>query len=283
MEALAQPSSTPYSVVRIADKGSATPNKRKPKGILRTLDVLRALNAANGSTVSALHAVTRISRPSLYRILEEFRAAGYVTRDERGGFHLTYLVLSLSDGFRDEDRIAALAAPVLEELQRRVLWPADLAIYSNHAMHLRVSTRRQSALVIDRSQIGLRMPLFSSAVGLAYVSYCTDAERESILEALRKSDNPDDFIARDHRMVAQLIRQTRADGYGSRMGSTPGISVAETGAIAVPVRRERSVFACIAITFFSKVLKPAEAASRYLGDLKIAASQIESQLSSGLR
>src|SRR5262249_22491937 len=117
-------------------------NKRKPKGILRTLEILRVLNTANGSTVGELHTLTGISRPPLYRVLEEFRSAGYVLRDERGGFHLTHLVRALSDGFTREDTLAEIAVPVLEDLQRRVLWPADLAVYSNLAMYLRETTRK---------------------------------------------------------------------------------------------------------------------------------------------
>lgn len=253
-------------------------NKRKPKGIQRALEILRVLNTANGSTVGELHELTGISRPSLYRVLDEFRAADYVTRDDRGGFHLTHRVRTLSDGFRTEDKVAEAALPVLEDLQRKVLWPADLAVYSNLAMYLRETTRKHSALVMDRVQIGLRLPLLSSAVGLAYMAWCEEAEREAILYALRKSDVLEGQMARDSRRVNELLRETRVKGYGYRIGSIPGIAVPETGAIAMPVKKERSVAACIAVTFFSKVLNAEEAAERYLPDMKEAALRIERAL-----
>lgn len=250
--------------------------------MVRTLEILRALNQANGSTVSALHAATRVSRPALYRTLEEFRAAGYVTRDERGRFHLTHLVRTLSDGFRNEDRIAEAAGPVLAELQRRVLWPTDLATYANHAMVLRETTRRQSPLVIDSAQVGLRLPMLASAAGLAYLAFCDESEREAILDALRRSDRAGDELARDEPQVRQLVRQTRAAGYASRyMGAIPGLSSTATGSIALPLRDQGRVCGCIGITFFSKVLTIDEAASRYLGDLRDARAQIENRLNSG--
>jgi IclR family mhp operon transcriptional activator len=256
-------------------------NRRKPKGVARTLDVLRALNQANGSTVAELHAMTEVSRPALYRILDEFRAAGYVARDDRGAFHLTHLVRCLSDGYRNEDRITHIASPVLDQLQRRVLWPTDLAFYANHAMYLRETTRRQSALVIDRAHVGLRLPIFSSALGLAYISYCADAEREGLIDALRRSDRPEDQVARDARRVAQIIRQTRSDGYASRYrGAIPGVASTGTGTIALPLCVQNKVCACIAITFFSKVMSVDEAASRYLEDLKAACAEIEKQIGS---
>lgn len=254
-------------------------NRRKPKGVARTLDILRALNQANGSTVSALHAITRVSRPALYRTLEEFRSAGYVTRDERGRFHLTHLVRTLSDGFRNEDRIAEAAGPVLVELQRRVLWPTDLATYFNHAMVLRETTRRHSPLVIDSAQVGLRLPMLTSAAGLAYVAFCDDKEREAILEALRRSDRPGDELARDERRTRQLVRQTRAAGYASRyMGAIPGLSSTGTGSISVPLREQGQVCGSIGITFFSKVLTIDEAARRHLGELRDACGEIEKRL-----
>lgn len=259
---------------------SAQPgNRRKSKGVARTLDILRALNKANGSTVSALHALTKVSRPALYRTLEEFRGAGYVTRDERGRFHLTHLVRTLSDGFRNEDRIAEIAAPVLVELQRAVLWPTDLATYFNHAMVLRETTRRHSPLVIDSAHVGLRLPMLASAAGLAYIAFCEDAERDAIVEALRRSERPGDEVAKDERRTRQLIRQTRAAGYASRyMGPIPGLSSTATGTIALPLRNEGRVCGSIAITFFSKVLTIAEAARRYLGELEQACADIDKRL-----
>jgi IclR family mhp operon transcriptional activator len=246
----------------------------KSQVVVRTLEILRSLNVANGSTVSQLHALTRISRPALYRVLEAFAAAGYVKRDDTGGYHLTHLVRALSDGFRNEDRMAQVAAPILENLQRRVLWPTDLAVFANHAMYLRTTTRAQSALVMDRGRVGYRLPMLASAVGIAYIAFCPDAEREAILEALGRSALPNDQIAKDARRVAQLIRRTRTDGYATRYkGPVP-----ETGSIALPIRGQKRVHACIAITYFAAVLKPGDAAARYFGVLTLAAREIEKQV-----
>jgi DNA-binding IclR family transcriptional regulator len=62
------------------------------------------------------------------------------------------------------------------------------------------------------------------------------------------------------------------------MGAIPGLSSTATGTIALPLRAQGKVCACIAITFFSRVLKVDEAASRYLPELKAACADIEKQL-----
>jgi IclR family mhp operon transcriptional activator len=248
--------------------------RTKSQGILRTLEVLRVLNTHNRATVTELSAVTKISRPALYRILDVLLMGGYVLRNERGGYELTHLVRQLSDGFKDEDWIAEAAVPALDALQRRVMWPTDLGLYSNYALYLRTTTRRSSPLVIDRGSVGFRLPLLGTAMGLAYISFCPPGEREEILGALRKSDWPYDEVARNQKRVTQLIAKTQNDGYGSRYREI----VHETGSIAVPIRFEDRVHASIGITFFAATFTPAEAAAKYLDDLKAAAQEIEQRL-----
>jgi IclR family mhp operon transcriptional activator len=241
------------------------------ESITRTLQVLRTLNTHNRSTVSQLKVLTGISRPALYRILSALMAAGYVTRNELGAYEITHLVRLLSDGFKDDEWIAELASPALDAVQRLVTWPTDLALYRNYAMWLRDTTRRNSPLVIDRGTIGYKLPLLATAAGLAYMASCPDEEIEEILDALRKSEDRFDAIAKDRRRTRLLIAKTRKDGYGSRQGGV----VAETGSIAVPIFQGGHVKASLGITFFASVLNPPEAAAKYLAHLKRAAHDIE--------
>lgn len=235
------------------------------------MTVLRALNAVGGAKVADLNEITGISRPALYRFLEVFEEGGYVIRDQRGGYRLTHLVRTLSDGFKEEDHVAKAAASELQALQRRVLWPTGLGVFHNHAIWLRESTRRSSPLVIDEASLGARLPILRTSMGLAYIGFCPEHERAEILSALKKSNSQDDDIARDANKVQRLIEQTQRDGYGARIG---GI-VPQTSSIAVPVFFNDHVIASVCITFFSSVLSPSAAAKRYLSDLQQTAAAIE--------
>jgi len=240
--------------------------------ISRTLAVLRALNSYNGSKVGELHRSTGISRPALYRFLQCLEHEGYIVRDDRGGYRLTHLVRTLSDGFRQEDSVAHFAFAELQALQRRVLWPTGFGVFANHAIYLRETTRRISPLVIDEASLGARIPLLLSSMGLAYLAFCPAQERDEILASLSKSCSPDDALANSPGQVEVLLERTLRDGYGSRNGGL----VRETGSIAVPVFLEERVIGTVCITFFASVLTPAAAAARYLEDLKRSASAIES-------
>ena len=88
------------------------------RSVTRTLAVIRTLNEHNGAPVSELAQLTRIPRPSLYRILEALCALGYLRRNQEERYELTLLVRTLSDGFEDETWIRGIAQPVMEALQR---------------------------------------------------------------------------------------------------------------------------------------------------------------------
>jgi IclR family mhp operon transcriptional activator len=245
------------------------------RGVTRTLEVLRALNAQNGARVSALAKATGIPRPSLYRILETLCGLGYVRR--RGGeerYELTALVRSLSNGFSQEYWISAIALPTLQALQREVVWPTDLVTFFDNAMFMRETTRLASPLTIDQVTVGERLPMLISATGRAYLAYCEGPEREAILRNLAKSAAPTDALARNRRYVANLLARTRRKGYGHQHGEV----YPKTGAIAVPVMHLGRVMACLNISFIASVLTVDEAAARYLAALRAAAEGIAQQL-----
>jgi IclR family transcriptional regulator, mhp operon transcriptional activator len=244
------------------------------RGVTRTLAVVRTLNENNRARVSELARLTRIPRPSLYRILDALCSLGYLRRTDEERYELTLLVRTLSDGFSDEPWVRVIAEPIMEELQREIVWPTDMATFYGNAMYLRATTRRHSPLTIDAATVGLRLPMLQSATGRAYLAFCSDAEREAILVNLRRSKAPEDRRARDANHVREIVAITRKKGYGERHRQI----FDKTGAIAVPIRRGPQVLACLNISFIASALSPGEAALRYLGQLQDAAMLIEQRL-----
>jgi len=255
--------------------GRAADRSGNMRGVVRALGVLRALNQQDGAGISTLSRITAIPRPSLYRILDTLVELGYARRRDDGErYELTLLVRTLSDGFRDEDWVRSIALPAIEALQKEIVWPAEVGTFFDDAMYLRATTRRHSPLTIDRQTVGLRVPLLLSAAGRAYLAFCPERERATILENLKKSADPHDALARDARYVRNVLSVTRRNGYGQRHGEV----YPKTGAIAVPVMQGGRVICCLSFTFIASALTPKEAAARYLRKLRAAADGIERQL-----
>ena len=249
------------------------------RGISRALQVLTALNRANGASVSSLSRRTGISRSALYRILGVLVDSGYLTRrDEDRAYLLTSKVKMLSDGFRDEAWISEIGGPILDRLQQKVVWPTDLATFRGDRMQLVETTRRNSPLVVDRGLAGGQISsVLKTATGLAYLAFAEAAERAAILDSYAsKPDSPDAVLAADTALVARLIASVKKDGYASRYRGT----VQETGCIAVPVKRNGYSIAAIGIIFIASVLTVEEAVARYLPDLMEAGRSMEAALAS---
>src|SRR5436305_756182 len=56
----------------------------------------------------------------------------------------------------------------------------------------------------------------------SHLAYCPDKERDAILQRLRKSDKPEDRLARDPRRLDRILAETRQRGYGTRDPVFPG-------------------------------------------------------------
>ena len=251
------------------------PRTNQMRGVVRALKVLRVLNAQHGARISELAKAAGIPRPTLYRILDTLDTLGYVRkREDSERYELTMLVRTLSDGFTDEDWVRNAARPIIEALQKDIVWPTDIATFHDDAMYLRETTRRSSPLTIDNLTVGIRMPLLLSATGRAYLASCPDEERETIIENLRRSKDAYDARARDARFVRNLLEMTRRNGYGERHGEV----YPKTGAIAVPVLHATRVACCLNISFIASALSTKEAATRYLAPLKEAAKAVEARL-----
>lgn len=256
------------------------PSKKQPstpefRAVARTVAVIRAMNELGTAGVTDIARATQIPRPSLYRILETLCTLGYSQRREgEDRFELTVLIRTLSEGFSDEPWVRNAAQPVMEALQREIVWPTDISTFFGNAMYLRGTTRRHSPLTIDTASAGLRLPMLQSASGRAYLAFCNDAERSAIVANLKRSRELADGSAHDARMVRSLVAATRKKGYGERHGEV----FAKTGAIAIPVRQRDRVLACLSISFIASALTPREAAARYLPQLRAAAAAIEGKL-----
>lgn len=251
------------------------------RGTLRALAVLRALNVENDTTVLRLSAMTGISRQALYRILETLASEGYVARHaESGRYRLTSLVRALSEGFKDEQWIGEIAAPELEKLQRKVVWPTEMAICQNFTMQLILSTRRHSPFVIDYGNVGAVLPILRTALGIAYLAHCPRPERDLILRFYREQGpSLDGDLARNRTRIARILSATRTRGFATRHRNVfSGIAypdIFDTNAtIAVPVTVGSEAVASIGVTYIAAAMTTADAVERYLRALKATARTI---------
>jgi IclR family mhp operon transcriptional activator len=244
--------------------------------LTRGLVVLEALNRRGSASAAELARDTAVPRATVYRILQTLQDACFVGRgitDDR--FHPLLGVRRLSGGFKDDQKLTTIAAPLLAELTARIGWPCDVSTLEGTAMVIRDTTHGQAPLSIDRNMVGRRLPLLGSSAGLAYLAFVPAAEQALLIELLARSADASDQTARDPIKVRRVLDATRRRGYSVRQG---GPLWPHTGAVALPVREAGRVLGCISSIWMARVIPAAEGLVRCLQPLRKTRALIEAAL-----
>jgi IclR family mhp operon transcriptional activator len=113
--------------------------------------------------------------------------------------------------------------------------------------------------------IGERLPLLVTAAGRAYLSACSAAERDALLEIAGTGRDASARAAPDAAYVARVLRETRRRGYAFNDGEWSG--QASFSAIAVPVESGGRPIAAVSLIFPKGALSIADLEARYLPPL----------------
>jgi IclR family mhp operon transcriptional activator len=250
---------------------------------------LRVLQALQNHPIASLHDVyleTRISKPSLLRILNTLEKSGLISRRLGDGRYRISANLSHLARKRDRyDGVAEAAAPVLDRLCQKISWPSDLMVPAGDHMEIRESSRIRTPFTgyFMHDRIGTPINWVLSAVGRAYLAYCPENEREKILLLLRKSGTAENLLARDNRRIERILADTRARGYGTRDPSFGGGAYERQApdglaGIAVPLLDRGRVHGVINIIWAKAARTIEDMAHDHLIDLREAASEIVTSL-----
>jgi IclR family mhp operon transcriptional activator len=253
----------------------------------RGLRVIDALRASPASSLQELFDATRIPKPSLLRILATLSQSGLVSRRLADGRY-RFSDFSVRRRKPDRhDRVAEAAAPVLDHLCQKVLWPSDLMVPAGTHMERRETSQAYSPFFPHRTwrnRVGQPVGWLLTGVGRAYLAFCPDQERERIVRRLRNSERPEDRLARHGKRLDLILAETRKRGYGIRDPIFTGGSYGEPprddrlAAIAVPLLGRRRAYGSINILWIGSAFTVEQFATRHLADLQQAAREISNSL-----
>src|SRR6267154_5553022 len=197
-----------YTAISVGDSGQMEKSSTI-RGLERGLQVLQLLQSNPILSLHDIHVATKISKPSLLRILYTLAQSGLVSRRLGDGRYRVSANLTRMPRRRARyDRIAEAAAPVLDRLCHQISWPSDLLVPAGDHMEIVETSQTQSPFLIKISRIGQPVNWLLSAVGRVYLAFCTNKEREAVLKRLRKSDKPEDRLARDPKRLDKILAET---------------------------------------------------------------------------
>ena len=259
--------------------GGTTARYRHVEALGRGLAILRALNRCEGGwgSVRELTEATGLHRSTVRRLLETLCREGLVRRSASDdSFRLTREVLTLAEGFCEDEWIARIAAPVLGDLLKKVVWPSDLLTLEGDTLLIRESTHRFSPLSFHPHMVRKRLPLLSTAAGRAYLAFCPADERRALLKRLLARQEALPLGLEGAGAIERMLEKVRRQGYGVNVGEWA--DERHVAAIAAPIRRRDTVVACLNIIMLKKAVSIDKAIATHLPALLDAVAEIEAAL-----
>jgi IclR family mhp operon transcriptional activator len=233
------------------------------QSVVRALNVLEALNQVSVASVEAIHQMTGLPKPTLIRILGTLANMGYVFHvSRRDGYALTEKVVRLSGGFRHFDAIVDAARPELEAFTREHKWQLSIATPETDALRVRFNTRHLSPFAPDQRFLNRRIGILGSAMGRAYLAFCSEIERKSLLKFLEAKDPKLHRTAEHRRKVREMIDRVQRLGYAT-IERQPGDHVRSFAVPVMPTDPARGAIAAISMFYFSSAMTEGQATSRF--------------------
>lgn len=239
------------------------------RALHRGLKILELANLNNGARLRDFVKMTGLPKTTTYRILENLCAGGYLTR-EMGDDHyyLTLQVRRLSDGFYDGGWISDVARPILRALCDDLGYPVAIATPYGTSMMLRDNTDAQSTLITERHTRGTLLPIFSSATGKVYLTFCDEVTRKTLLDVCATSTNPDHEMARYPHLITRMTKKVREQGYAFGRGERGAGAAIRTSTCAVPLFARGTLIGSLAVRYIESHVSRPEVVGKYLPILK---------------
>ncbi|MFT3800920.1 MAG: helix-turn-helix domain-containing protein [Burkholderiaceae bacterium] len=243
--------------------------------VSRALAVLRAVNALDPATVGSIHEATGLNKATIVRMLETLQYEGLVVRGAaRNAYVPTGRTLQLSQGFDARRRIGALADPILDELRQRHGWPADVALFDVDAMIVVQSSADQGPLTFRRRP-GFRAPMLVTSMGRAYLAHCAPAERDRIVERLRRVKDRWTTLSRRPAELASLLAEIRGRGFATMDDEYSEYAYDGTvWSIAVPIVDDTALYGSMNLMLVRSAMPLKSAETRLVPPLKQAATRL---------
>lgn len=249
------------------------------RAITRGLSVLQAINRGGSITMTDIARSSRVPYPTACRIVQTLLHEGMIEREPaRKRYRPTALVQTLASGFDDESRLATIASPHINALCDKLLWPISITSRVGAHMMVRDSTHTRTSLTLNNYYPGFTLPIMECSSGKAYMAFCSDEERDHLLEGLRTVEGAAERMAMLLLSNDSLLRDVRRTGYATQSRNAYTSNPGKTSSISVPLFRGDAVAGAIVVIFFAVAMTMEQAVAQFVGPLKATADAISAEL-----
>ncbi len=239
------------------------------RAVRRALLVLQAVNRLRSSTLRELANETGLPYPTTFRIVQTLMGEGMIEQEPyRKRYRPTELVKSLSLGFQEDDRLLNAAIEPMDEFTSTYFWPIAISVRVGNRMMVKHSTHALTSQTFVNYFPGHTVPLFGGASGQAYLAFCDEQERQTLLSGSVGQGSDTDPNRLLFFSSGELLAKIRKNGYADVARGSYNDTPGKTSTIAVPVFYRGRLRACLAIVFFASAHSIQDAVAKYLAPLQ---------------
>jgi len=221
------------------------------ESVTRALRLLTRLNHQTITTITELHQITRIPKPSLVRLLDTMIAMGYVRNDvAQKGYRLESGVRQLSEGFHGGPLLVEAGSGCIAELTKQLKWTVSIAVLDGAEMLICFSTLRDSPCSPFGTMLARRRSLLVQGIGRAYLAFCPEGEREILVKMLKDGANPVRCLEID-ATVQEIVSKGARQGFVERDPLSPPN---QTSTVGMPIFADGHIIGTIGMTYFSSAI-----------------------------
>lgn len=186
--------------------------------IARGLEVLRAFQPGDGFLGNLEIAErTKLPKPTIARITHTLTTLGYLEYNRRlEKYTLGTPVLSLGYACLSNFGLRRIARPHMQELADFA--NASVALGNRDRLNLSyLELAHGSSTVSLRLEVGARIPIYRSAMGMAYLHALPESEREFLVAAIRKHDEKE--FPKFKKRMSQAFNELEKTGFCVSLGT----------------------------------------------------------------
>jgi IclR family mhp operon transcriptional activator len=256
------------------------------RSISRSICVMQAINRHGSLTLMEISQQAKVPYPTACRIVQTLLVEGLLEREpNRKRYRPTALVHTLSHGFQDDDRLVSTARPLIVALTKKIAWPVTITTRVGQKMMVRDSTHTLTSLTFNNYYPGYTLPILECATGRAYLAFCSDEERENVLDSMKaiETERPVGAEVMPFFESGLMVKDIRAQGFATKGRNPYTENPGKTSSIAIPLFDGEELVGSLAVVFFSVAMKMEKAIETFLPDMQRTAGEISIALSGSAR
>lgn len=188
------------------------------KALIRGLDILRAFTA-DDATLGNQDLIKRTGLPkaTISRLTAVLTSLGYLLYDEgTGRYSIGPATVSLGYSALSSTPVVHAALPLMEQLAKRTGGAVALGARDGLDMVYLANNRSMGPVTLQLN-VGSRLPIWRTAMGLAYFADLTSEEREAILDEIERVEPGSHLAIR--ALVARSVEDYQRDGFVCAIGT----------------------------------------------------------------